>query len=157
MSNLPLILKSYFCFYPIFSDFEGIEIDAGFSFICPKCNIILQTGYQTHLKMEDIKFCFNCGCKIDGMKASEIVERYQRIRYKNKSKFEDILCESCGECKNRYVCKKENISMCDIIREKVRENMDIIIKVEPDIDGRPNHCTMLNDLDIFKELVNGKE
>lgn len=157
MKNIPLIIKSFYHFYPVFNDFEGIEMDAGFDFVCPKCKIRLKGLYQIDCNIEDVKFCFNCGVKIDGNKAYEISKKYKKIIYRNRSKFNDILCESCGECKNRKACKKDNIGMCDIIRENVRKNMGIVTKVNRDKDGRPMHCIILNSMDNFEDLVNGKE
>lgn len=157
MKNIPLIIKTFYHFYPVFNDFEGIEMDAGFDFVCPKCKIKIKTLYQINFNIEDVKFCFNCGIKIDGNKAYKISQKYKKIIYRNRSKFNDILCESCGECENRNICKKQNISMCDIIRESVRKNMSIITKVDRDKDGRPMHCIILNNMDNFEDLLNGKE
>ena len=156
MKNIPLIMKSYSCFRFCFSDYDKIETSTDFYFVCPKCkNKLAGSFVPTNVSIQDINFCSHCGCKIDGKKAYEITDRYKDKMYYNSYKFICLLNRVCKGCKNFPTCEDDTISMCDTVREHMKNNMDIVTRIEVDTNGNQIYC--LNNMDDFEDLVNGKE
>lgn len=121
----PIIIKKTQGLIPIDSN-NGIILETyvNFECLCRKCREKIPEKYYD---IEKIKYCFNCGTKIDGKRANKIIKECKENVRGNFSELisaANKVCKECGGC-TPYPFSVER---CQHLKQKLLENTELRIR-----------------------------